>query len=73
MQYRAHIKDGAIVLDEQVQWPEGTALLVEPVTAPVAQKRSLAERLSGVIGQATTLPPDGAQQHDHYLYGQPKT
>ena len=34
---------------------------------------SLAERLSNVIGKAKGLPPDASVQHDHYLYGAPKS
>lgn len=36
------------------------------------KRRTLAERLSSVIGKAEGLPTDLADQHDHYLHGQPK-
>ena len=33
---------------------------------------TLAERFQNVIGEATALPADMAEQHDHYINGTPK-
>ena len=33
MTYRGHIENGTVVLDEPVDVPEGTAVIVEPVVA----------------------------------------
>jgi len=41
-------------------------------SAGVEPPRSLYERLKPVIGMAKGLPPDAAQNVDHYLYGHPK-
>jgi hypothetical protein len=41
-----------------------------PAAAPA--KKSLAEFLLSVAGTATGLPPDMAENHDHYLHGMPK-
>ena len=33
---------------------------------------TLAEQFADVIGAVPDLPPDMAEQHDHYLHGAPK-
>jgi hypothetical protein len=34
---------------------------------------SLFDRLGDLAGKAANLPPDASAQHDHYLYGAPKS
>ncbi len=70
MPYRGHIENGAVVLDEPVSVPEGTAVTVEPVE-PV-HVPTLAEQLGDVIGTVNDLPEDMAENHDHYIHGKPK-
>ncbi len=70
MSYLGQVKNGVIVLKEEVSLPEGTTVRVEPVEA--AQLPTLAERLKNCIGIAEGLPSDMARNHDHYLHGQPK-
>ena len=67
MSYRGRVKNGIIVLEENQQLDEGAIVEVTPI-AP----KTLAERLRGVIGAAKDLPPDLAENHDHYLHGTPK-
>jgi hypothetical protein len=67
MIYRGHVKAGTIVLDAEVQLPEATEVIVEPVTS--RSKPTLAEQLGDLIGSVPDLPPDMAAQHDHYLHG----
>jgi hypothetical protein len=67
MTYRGHIENGAVVVDEPINLPEGTAVRVEPV-AP-AGERTLAERFEAVIGTVTDLPEDMADNHDFYIHG----
>jgi hypothetical protein len=67
MIYRGNVKAGTIVLDAEVQLPEGTEVIVEPVTS--RSKPTLAEQLGDLIGSVPDLPPDMAAQHDHYLHG----
>ena len=64
------VKNGVIVLEEEMSLAEGTKVRVEPVEA--TQLPTLAERLKGFIGKAEGLPSDLAKNHDHYLHGQPK-
>ena len=44
----------------------------EPVQDDPDGGPTLFDRLKPVIGQAEGLPPDMAEQHDHYIYGTPK-
>ena len=73
MAYRGHIENGAVVLDEAVDAPEGTevsvSVLEETAQAPT---ETLYDRLKPFIGKASGLPPDLAQNHDYYLHGRPK-
>ena len=68
MTYKGHIKNGAVVLDEPVQLPEGSQVVVQPAAAPT----SLRDLLGAVAGRGKNLPDDGSVQHDHYIYGSPK-
>jgi hypothetical protein len=70
MQLEGHVAGGVIVLDEAAALPEGTRVRVEPIVAP--SPPTLAAKFQDVIGQATSLPSDMAEQHDHYIHGSPK-
>ncbi len=69
MEYSASVRNGAIVLDEPHALPDGTRVTVIFNEKPLPP---LAERLKNVIGKAVGLPPDMAENHDHYLHGLPK-
>jgi hypothetical protein len=68
MTYKAHIKDGVAVLEDNVKLPEGSEVLAQPVEV----QTSLGELFRDVIGKGKDLPTDGSVQHDHYIYGAPK-
>ncbi len=70
MTYRGHVRNGLVVLDEPAELPEGAAVRVELDEAE--RGPTLADRLRDVIGIAKGLPPDLAEQHDHYAHGKPK-
>lgn len=78
MTYRGRVKNGVVELDERATLPEGTEVDVTPVQpahTPGEEERripTLAERLAPLIGCLEGLPPDLAENHDHYLYGAPK-
>jgi len=69
MTYRGHVEGGVIVLDKRARLPEGTKVKIEPLAR---QRKTLAKQSQGVIGKASGLPEDLAEEHDHYLYGAPK-
>jgi len=71
------MKDGVVVLDEDVNLPDGTEVNVAPVEVPTEDRAvhegpSLYERLKPVIGSAKGLPPDASKNVDEYLYGNDK-
>ena len=68
MTYKAHIKNGVAVLDDDIKLRDGTQVLVQPVEPAT----TLAELLRDVTGKGKDLPRDGSIQHDHYIYGTPK-
>lgn len=39
---------------------------------PEDTEETLAVRYAAFIGTIVDLPPDAAENHDHYLYGTPK-
>ena len=70
MVYRGRVKKGVVVFEPGVELPEGTEVRVETISPP--RRQTLAEQLGDLIGAVPELPPDMAQQHDHYLHGTPK-
>ncbi|MBZ5514762.1 MAG: hypothetical protein LAN62_07940 [Acidobacteriia bacterium] len=67
MSYMGKVTKGTVVLPPGVTLPEGTAVRIEPV-----KEEPLAKRLKHVIGSVEGLPPDFAENHDHYIHGTPK-
>ncbi len=73
MLYRGHIENGAVVLDEAADIPEGTVVSVDVLADSAGVRgKTLYECLEPFIGKAKGLPPDLAENHDHYLHGRPK-
>lgn len=76
MTYRGHVKNGQIAFDEQVSLPEGAAVCVEVVESPsetgAVGEATIWAKLLEIAGTVEGLPPDMAENHDHYLYGVPK-
>jgi len=65
MGYVGKVRKGTVVLPPEANLPEGTTVRVEPV-------ETLAARLKDVIGAVQEMPPDWAENHDHYIHGAPK-
>jgi hypothetical protein len=72
MTYKAHIKSGVAVLDDNIKLPEGTEVAVIDV-ASLDKQVTMAELFKDIIGQGIDLPPDAARNKRHYLYGHPKS
>jgi hypothetical protein len=73
--FLGEVRDGVVVFETDHRPPDGAKVRVEPLSeiAPGDEPTpSLADRLASVIGQASGLPADLAEQHDHYLHGTPK-
>lgn len=71
MTYHGHVKNGVIVLDEPVDFEDGTPVRVEVVGSGEKRVPTLAERLSDVIGSIDGLPEDLSVNHDRYLLNPP--
>jgi hypothetical protein len=69
MTYRGHVQNGVVVLDDAIQLADGTEVRVEPIPP---KGETLADQFADVIGKAISLPPDMAEQHDHYVHGAAK-
>ncbi|NLV46280.1 MAG: hypothetical protein GXY07_17475 [Candidatus Hydrogenedentes bacterium] len=71
MTYKGHVRNGAIVLDEPINLPEGAIVRFEiAVIEDAAEDQevpTLAQRLASVIGKAEALPADWSENHDVYL------
>ena len=70
--YTGEVRNGMVVFDEGTPpLPEGTRVNIE---ADELEKDldDLRDLLLEFAGKAVGLPPDMAEQHDHYLHGTPK-
>jgi hypothetical protein len=75
MVYRGVVKKGIVVIKDGAELPEGTEVRIEPIAGVeglMVEGPTLSEQFGDVIGTVPDLPPDMAQQHDHYLHGAPK-
>jgi hypothetical protein len=66
------IQNGVVVCDEPLKYPDGTR--VEVIVAPSDQdsKEPTLKGLLELAGTVKGLPPDMAEQHDHYIHGTPR-
>ena len=64
------VQNGIIVLPGQQVLPEGAKATI--VIETPGKPPTLAERLLKHAGTVPDLPPDLAEQHDHYIHGTPK-
>lgn len=68
MESTGKIKDGLVVLDGVSRFEEGTVVTVHSIDdAPPL----LGDLFRDIVGKAVDLPPDLAENHDHYLHGLP--
>jgi len=70
MELDGTVQNGVIVLDHQETLPEGAKVKI--VLDTPDKTPTLAQRLLKHAGTVPDLPPDLAEQHDHYLHGTPK-
>ena len=76
MSYEGTVKNGVVVLRGQKKLPDGTPVVVTVKHAAAkprkrSKRSSLADALK-LAGTVKGLPSDFAENHDHYLHGQPK-
>ena len=73
------VKNGAIILKEGVKVPEGTPVQVvipdQALKSTNLEKSDSTPTLAALLkyaGCMKDLPPDFAEQHDHYIHGLPR-
>ncbi|MBI4324035.1 MAG: hypothetical protein HY674_02100 [Chloroflexi bacterium] len=71
MSYTGTVENGVVKLPSEARWPDGTTVRVELI-APPPRRNHLTQRLGELAAKLEGLPPDLAEQHDHYLHGTPK-
>lgn len=49
MHYKGHVENGVVVLDEPVNFPDGTLVQLWPVKLPAGQHHPDVDRFAGVI------------------------
>ena len=69
MTYKGQIKNGVVVLEGNPKLPEGTVVSVEPLASD--NHESALSKMAKLAVRAD-LPPDFAQQHEHYVKGTPR-
>jgi hypothetical protein len=69
MQLEGTVRNGVVVMDHDVNLPEGTRVRVE--ISDTEQKPTLLGLLK-YAGSLPDMPEDFAEQHDHYIHGTPK-
>ena len=65
--YWGKVSGGVVLLPPEADLPEGTPVRVQAVVP-----KRLSQRLQNVIGIVRGMPPDWAENHDHYIHGTPK-
>jgi len=65
------VVNGVVVLQSGDAIPEGTQVRVVEIE-PEAAPEPLGKRLLKFAGTIPGLPPDMAENHDHYIHGKPK-
>lgn len=71
MVLRGHIENGAVVVDQPAELPEGAVVRIELLTddkGPPPARSTIGEELLELAGRVVDLPEDAPLQHDDYLY-----
>ena len=75
MTYRGHIENGAVVLDESADLPEGAGVEINVLAGNGDSQAGADHAHAGLMrfaGIIEDMPEDASLNVDHYLYGHPK-
>lgn len=72
MTVHAHFDGKVIVPDEPLNLRPNQALIVQIEPVEGEREESALAWIAANAVESDALPPDLAEQHDHYLYGRPK-
>lgn len=67
------IRGGKVHVRRAIDLPDRTRVKVVPEISPESAPTSWGRAMLRLAGKAKGLPPDFARQHDHYIYGVPKS
>lgn len=70
-EYIGTVVNGVVVLQNEGEIPDGTRVRVVAIEKETGSE-PLGKRLLKFAGTIPGLPPDMAENHDHYIHGQPK-
>lgn len=70
MELQGVVHNGVIVPDDPAALPEGTRVSIR--VAQAEKPKPFGERYAQFKGAVPGLPPDLAEQHEHYRLGTPK-
>jgi hypothetical protein len=70
----AKVENGSVKLPAGINLPDGTPVIVQPVTerSPAAATKGFGLRYAKYAGIVKDAPADLAENHDVYLYRAPK-
>jgi len=71
MELHGTVQNGVVVFANNPMLPDGTRVSIT-VEEP-GREATLGEVLRKYAGCMTDLPPDMAEQHDHYIHGTPNS
>ncbi len=70
MELEGVVHNGVVLPDDATSLPEGARVRI--IVMPAEKPKPFGERFAQFKGAVNDLPPDLAQQHDHYRLGTPK-
>ncbi len=70
MELHGTVQNGVVVFDNNLTLPEGTRVSI--TVNELGPEATLGDVLRKYAGCMTDLPPDMAEQHDHYIHGTSK-
>ena len=70
MSVTGKVKNGVVVLPKEVKLPDGTEVEVTPLRS-AEEAEEFTEEMLRISRTTKSLPPDLAENHDHYLHGLP--
>lgn len=71
MDYTGRVRGGVVVLDGPEPIAEGTVVTIR-IAQATPTECTFSELFEEIAGKAVDLPPDLAENHDHYIHGLPK-
>ena len=72
MTWKGKVTKGVVVVEDGADLPEGAEVRIQLRRQTTLAVRSLRRTLLRHAGKGRGLPPDLAENHDHYAHGRPE-